>query len=78
MRAAVPRLKTVGGGRIVNISSGAAHTGGIIGAHYAASKVVIFFTRPDVVSGLFTLANFDEVEPSGVFSPCAAGCGSIV
>lgn len=38
MRAAVPRLKAVGGGRIVNISSGAAHMGGIIGAHYAASK----------------------------------------
>ena len=41
-------------------------------------EVVIFFARPDVVSGLFTLANFDEVEPNGVFSPFAAGCGSIV
>lgn len=41
-------------------------------------QVVIFFARPDVVSGLFTLANFDEVEPNGVFSPFAAGCGSIV
>jgi 3-oxoacyl-[acyl-carrier protein] reductase len=38
LRAAVPRLRAVGGGRIVNISSGAAHTGGAIGAHYAASK----------------------------------------
>lgn len=38
MRAAVPRLQAGGGGRIVNISSGAAHTGGAIGAHYAASK----------------------------------------
>ena len=38
LRAAVPRLKAAGGGRIVNISSGAAHTGGAIGAHYAASK----------------------------------------
>jgi len=37
-RAAVPRLKAAGGGRIVNVSSGAAHTGGAIGAHYAASK----------------------------------------
>ena len=37
-RAAVPRLKAAGGGRIVNISSGAAHTGGVIGADYAASK----------------------------------------
>jgi len=38
MRAAVPRLKAAGGGRIVSVSSGAAHTGGSIGAHYAASK----------------------------------------
>lgn len=38
LRAAVPRLRAAGGGRIVNISSGAAHTGGAIGAHYAASK----------------------------------------
>src|SRR5512147_2257781 len=38
MRAAVPRLRAAGGGRIVNISSGAAKTGGMIGAHYAASK----------------------------------------
>ena len=37
-RAAVPRLRAAGGGRIVNISSGAAKTGGMIGAHYAASK----------------------------------------
>ena len=40
--------------------------------------VVIFFARPDVLSGLFTLANFDVGEPNGVFSPFAAGCGSIV
>jgi len=38
LRAAVPRLRAAGGGRIVNISSGAARTGGAIGAHYAASK----------------------------------------
>jgi hypothetical protein len=39
---------------------------------------VVFFARPDVLSGLFTLANFDESELSGVFSPFSAGCGSIV
>ena len=38
IRAAVPRLRVAGGGRIVNIASGAAKTGGMIGAHYAASK----------------------------------------
>jgi uncharacterized protein (DUF169 family) len=38
----------------------------------------IFFATPDVLSGLFTLANFDEVDPNGVFCPFSAGCGSIV
>jgi uncharacterized protein (DUF169 family) len=40
--------------------------------------VVIFFAQPDVLSGLFTLANFDEAEPDAVFAPFAAGCGSLV
>jgi uncharacterized protein (DUF169 family) len=40
--------------------------------------VVVFFARPDVLSGLFTLTNFDEAEPNGVFAPFAAGCGSMV
>ena len=41
-------------------------------------EVVIFFTKPDVLSGLFTLANFDQAEPNGTFTPFGAGCGSIV
>jgi uncharacterized protein (DUF169 family) len=41
-------------------------------------EVVIFFGQPDVLSGLFTLTNFDEAEPNGVFAPFSAGCGSIV
>jgi len=41
-------------------------------------EVVIFFAQTDVLSGLFTLANFDEAEPNGVFAPFSAGCGSIV
>ncbi len=40
--------------------------------------VVVFFAQPDVLSGLFTLTNFDHVEPNRVFAPFAAGCGSIV
>ena len=40
--------------------------------------VVIFFAPPDVLSGLFTLANFEEAEPNGVFCPFCAGCGSIM
>ncbi len=38
----------------------------------------VFFATPDVLSGLFTLANFDEIDPNGVFCPFSAGCGSIV
>ncbi len=39
--------------------------------------VVVFFASPDVLAGLFTLANFDEVE-NGVLAPFCAGCASIV
>ncbi|MDD3876527.1 MAG: DUF169 domain-containing protein, partial [Bacteroidales bacterium] len=31
-----------------------------------------------VLSGLFTLANFDQTEPNSTFTPFGAGCGSIV
>jgi hypothetical protein len=41
-------------------------------------SVVIFFAPPDVLSGLFTLANFDELQPNGVIAPFCAGCASIV
>jgi uncharacterized protein (DUF169 family) len=41
-------------------------------------EVVIFFAKPDVLSGLFTLANFDTVEPNSVFTPFSSGCGSII
>ncbi len=41
-------------------------------------EVVIFFARPDVLSGLFTLAGFDIADPNGVFTPFSAGCGSII
>jgi uncharacterized protein (DUF169 family) len=41
-------------------------------------EVVIFFARPDVMAGLFTLANFDQAEPNGVFAPFGAGCSSII
>jgi uncharacterized protein (DUF169 family) len=40
--------------------------------------VVIFFAKPDVLAGLFTLANYDEVEQNGVITPFGAGCSSIV
>ena len=41
-------------------------------------EVAIFFAQPDVLAGLFTLANFDEAEPNGVFAPFGAGCSTIV
>lgn len=41
-------------------------------------EVVIFFTRPDVLSGLFTLANFDQTDPNGTITPFGAGCGTII
>jgi hypothetical protein len=39
---------------------------------------VIFFATPDVLSGLFTLANFDLADPYGVVAPFGAGCASIL
>ncbi len=45
---------------------------------YDQPAVVIFFAKPDVLSGLFTLANFDQTEPNSTFTPFGAGCGSIV
>jgi hypothetical protein len=41
-------------------------------------SVVIFFASPDVLSGLFTLAGFDEVNPQAVIAPFGSGCSSIV
>jgi 3-oxoacyl-[acyl-carrier protein] reductase len=38
IRAVLPGMRARGFGRIINISSGAAQTGGVIGPHYAASK----------------------------------------
>jgi len=40
--------------------------------------VAIFFATPDILSGLFTLANYDQSEPNSTFAPFGAGCGSIV
>jgi hypothetical protein len=41
-------------------------------------QAVVFFAPPDVLSGLYTLANFDESDPHGVIAPMGAGCSSIV
>ena len=41
-------------------------------------EVVIFFATPDVLSGLFTLAVYDESAADAVIAPFGSGCGSIV
>lgn len=41
-------------------------------------EVVIFFASPDVLSGLFTLANFDQTDPNTTIAPFGSGCSSIV
>jgi hypothetical protein len=41
-------------------------------------EVVIVFGTADVISGLFTLSNYEEADPNGVFSPWGAGCASII
>jgi len=40
--------------------------------------VVIFFASPDVLAGLFTLANFDSLDPHAVIAPFCSGCGAII
>lgn len=41
-------------------------------------EIIIFFATPDVLSGLFTLANFDQTERDSTIAPFGAGCSSIV
>jgi uncharacterized protein (DUF169 family) len=41
-------------------------------------EVVIFFAHPDILSGLFTLANYDQSEPNSTITPFGSGCASIV
>lgn len=41
-------------------------------------EAVFFFTTPDVLSGLFTLAGFDSAKQEAVIAPFGAGCTSII
>ena len=41
-------------------------------------EIVVFLAGLDTIAGLFTLANFDEVEPNAVICPFGSGCSSIV
>ncbi|HVN25914.1 MAG TPA: DUF169 domain-containing protein [Syntrophorhabdales bacterium] len=40
--------------------------------------VAFFLASPDVLSGLFTLANYDRNDVNGVIAPFGAGCATIV
>jgi len=39
---------------------------------------IIFFAAPDVLAGLFALANYDVAHPNGVIAPMGSGCASII
>ena len=41
-------------------------------------EIAVFYATSDVLSGLFTLANYDQIGPNGVFAPFGSGCSSIV
>jgi len=41
-------------------------------------EAAVFFAAADVLSGLFTLANFEETDPYGVIAPFSAGCGTVI
>lgn len=40
--------------------------------------IVAFLAPPDVLSGLFTLANYDRPDMNGVVCPFGSGCSSII
>lgn len=44
----------------------------------ALPEVVVFFAIPDVLSGLFTLANYHRADPFGVIAPMGSGCSALV
>jgi hypothetical protein len=39
---------------------------------------VIFFAKPDVLAGVFTLVNYEESDREAVIAPMGSGCSSIV
>jgi len=41
-------------------------------------EVVIFFATADILSGLFTLARFDETDRGAIQAPFGSGCASII
>jgi len=40
--------------------------------------VAVFFAKPDILAGLFMLANFDFIGQHGVITPFSSGCGASI
>lgn len=40
--------------------------------------LVVFFATPDILSGMYTLANYDESTRFGVIAPMGAGCATLI
>lgn len=72
-RAFVPDMLTAGHGRVVNISSSSAQTGGPAVSHYAASKGgVIGLTKALASEFADTGITVNNVAPSLIDTPCSA------
>ncbi|MCT4615937.1 MAG: DUF169 domain-containing protein [Marinifilaceae bacterium] len=41
-------------------------------------EIISFFAKPDVISALHALANYDKTEPNSVLSPFGSGCDCLV
>lgn len=41
-------------------------------------ELIVFFARPEIISGLHTLAAFATSDPMAVATPFGAGCGQII
>ena len=41
-------------------------------------EIVCFFAKPDMIAGLFSLANYDGRQPHGVITPFGSGCENLV
>ena len=41
-------------------------------------EVAVFFAKPDILAGLFMLANYDFIGQHGVITPFSSGCGASI
>ena len=42
------------------------------------SEVVVFYAQPDVLSGLYSVAHFDEIDINSITAPVSSGCAQII